>query len=265
MSRVWTLLVVLVLVGVCAWLPRVAAASESVELKAAFEPDELGASTTISMGFSINTPRGEVPSPLTGVDLRLPAGVLVGSSTLGLATCNATTLEERGVGGCSPDALMGYGSAVVGVPIGPEVVYELVNVTMLMASTVGGHTAVSFYADGASPVIAQLVFPALLLGDSGLFGTRINTTIPPIAVLPGAPGAALVHMQLAIGPRGLRYYRRTDGHIVAFSPKGFGVPARCPTGGFPFAADFTFADGATSTARSIAPCPVADRHSHKRN
>jgi hypothetical protein len=33
------------------------------------------------------------------------------------------------------------------------------------------------------------------------------------------------------------------------------VPSNCPVGGFPFAAEFTYADGSTSSALASAACP----------
>jgi hypothetical protein len=257
MARASVLVVLLVLAG--SLLTGSAGASQTATLNAGFEPNELGVSTTIVVGFWIKSPRGEVPSPLTGIELRLPAGVISATSTLGLATCEPTTLRERGLGGCSPNALMGRGNALVGVPVGPDIIYERIGLTMLMAPSADNHTAISFYAKGASPVIAQLLFPGFLLGDSGLFGTRLNATIPLISVLPGAPNAALVHMQLNIGPKGLTYYKRVDGTRVAYSPKGFGVPSKCPARGFSFAAVFAFADGSSTTATKTVRCPARTR------
>jgi hypothetical protein len=238
-----------------------ALASSTVVLSTKFEPNKLGANTTIDLGFDIKTPTGEMPSPLVAVGFRLPAGVVAASSTLGLATCTPATLLEHGVRGCSPESLMGRGSALVGVPIGPGILYERVDMTVLMAPLAGGHTALSFYAVGTSPVIAQLVFPGLLLGDSGAFGARLETIIPLIPGLPGSPDVTLVRMRSSIGSKGLTYYKRVHGTTVAYVPEGFIVPPRCPVGGFPFAASLTFANGHTVVATGTAPCPP---HLHTR-
>jgi hypothetical protein len=106
--------------------------------------------------------------------------------------------------------------------------------TVLMAPLAEGHTALSFYAAGTSPVIAQLVFPGLLLGDSGPFGARLETTIPLIPGLPDAPDVALVRMQASIGSKGLTYYKRVHGTTVA---------------------SLRFANGDTVIATHTAPCP----------
>jgi hypothetical protein len=244
------------------WLPSSAWASQTVRLSTSFNPDRLGADTTIMVDFTIRVPRGELPSPLVDIGLRLPAGIISDSNTLGLATCDPGTLIELGLGGCSPNALMGRGSALVGVPLGPSILLEPVDITILMGPPANGHTVMLFYAQGASPVIARLVFPGALLGDSGPFGARLNTTIPLIPGLPGAPDVALVSMRSSIGPKGLTYYKRVHGTAVAYVPNGFVVPASCPAGGFPFAASFTFEDGTSASTNSVAPCPRAGGRIH---
>ncbi len=233
-----------------------ALASSAVKLAAKFEPDQLGANSTILLEFAIATPAGETPSPLVGVSFQLPSGLGVSSSTLGAATCEPAALQEHGLGGCSSNSLMGSGSAMAGVPIGPGTLDEPVKLTILMAPAVNGHTAMSFYASGSSPVIAQLVFPALLLADSGPFGASLDTSIPLIAGLPGAPNVAILSMQASIGSSGLTYHKLVHGNVVSYVPKGFAVPLHCPVGGFPFAATFTFANGASESASSKAPCPL---------
>jgi hypothetical protein len=259
MIGVRRLLVALLALGV--WLPSGALASQTATLSPTrFEPDRLGASTTVTIGFRIATPSGETPSPLVDVELSLPAGVTAGFNTLGLASCSPATLQERGASGCSPDAFVGRGSALVEVPFGAGVLYESVKTAILMGPLVDGHTAMSFYASGTSPVIAHLVFPTLFLGNAAPFGALLNTSIPPIAGLPGAPDVALVSMQSSIGPKGLKYYKRVHGATVAFAPEGFDVPSTCPAGGFPFAARFTFDDGSTESATSTAPCPPRGGH-----
>jgi hypothetical protein len=104
-------------------------------------------------------------------------------------------------------------------------------------------------------VITQTIFQGSLLGAAGPFGAQIETSIPPLPTLPGSPDAALVSMQTQIGPRNLRYYRRVGGVTVAYTPEGFTLPLTCSRGGFPFAASFTFADGAREAASTSVPCP----------
>jgi hypothetical protein len=240
-----------------------AQASQRVQLRVGFSPDKLGASTTIMVGFKIATASGRVPSPLTNVNIRLPAGVSLSTSTLGLDVCDPAVLEGRGLSGCSPNALMGFGSALVEVPFGPVIAHENVSIAMLMGPPANGHTTMLFYVNGLSPVYAQLVFPGVLLPDSGPFGAHLDTAIPLTPSLPGAPNAAVVYLQSSLGPRNLIYYKRIHNRRIAYRPRGVTTPTTCPHGGFPFAAIFSFEDGTTTTATSTVACPPQPGSSHK--
>ena len=46
-----------------------------VNLHASFSLDRPKVSTTITFGFTITSPNGQVPSPLLSVDLHLPGGI----------------------------------------------------------------------------------------------------------------------------------------------------------------------------------------------
>jgi hypothetical protein len=70
---------------------------------------------------------------------------------------------------------------------------------------------------------------------------------------------SIVSVQTTIGPSHLTYYKHVHGRRVAFRPRGVSVPERCPHGGFPFAAEFTFQDGSTATGVTTVPCPPRQR------
>ncbi len=143
----------------CACLPASASAtSETATLHAAFTPDRLGASTTISFGFHIATSEGLAPPPLTSLDLRMPAGIDYATTTLGLAICQPAALEAKGVAGCPPNSRLGFGSAYVEVPFGADSGHELPEIQALMGPPHDGNLVVLFYANGQTPVEAHLVF-----------------------------------------------------------------------------------------------------------
>jgi len=72
---------------------------------------------------------------------------------------------------------------------------------------------------------------------------RLNTLpIPTVAL---EPDASILSWSLTIGRPGA-----ARGHAPAVS-----VPRRCPAGGFPFAADFAFADHTSARALARIPCP----------
>jgi hypothetical protein len=111
-----------------------------------------------------------------------------------------------------------------------------------------GYLHVLVYASGVFPVYAQVVLTGVLLPG------RLSVSVPPIPSLPAAPNVVVVQMRLTLGGA-LTYYEQVGGRSVAYHPAGVGLPARCPAGGFGFAATFAFVDGSRSNARTSVPCP----------
>ena len=235
--------------------PAAQATSEQASLHASFSPNRLSAPTTISFGFSLSTSEGAAPPPLTALKLRMPAGMNYTTTTLGLAICQPAALLEKGLKGCSPNSRLGYGSAFVEVPFGVGSGHEIPEIQALSGPSPNGNLVVLFYANGVFPVSAQLTFSGEVLPDSGSFGSQLATTVPPVSSVPGGPDVSILSVQTTIGPSHLTYYKHRHGHLVAFHPRGVSVPERCPRGGFPFAAEFTFQDQSHASAATAVPCP----------
>jgi hypothetical protein len=231
------------------------AAEPTASLSARLVPEHLGAGTTIEFGLTINPPPGEFPPALREIDLRYPANLGIETSGLGTATCRAATLETDGPPGCPKDSVVGYGSATVEVPFGTEILHETARATLFMAPLQHEDIGLLFYVNGESPVSAQLVFPGTVLPAPAPFGGDLATTVPLIASVPEAPDAAILALSMTLGPSGITYYEYAKHHKIAYRPRGILLPQRCPQGGFAFAANLTFADGALSQARTAVPCP----------
>ena len=242
-------------VVLCMCLTTAARGAQSVKLTATLTPERLGHGTTIGFGFQIAAPAGRVPPPLTELDLRYPSNFGITLSGLGLASCTTATLEVSGPGGCPPDSRMGFGSALAEIQFGPEIVQEPGDIAVLSGPVQNGHLALLFWANGLSPVNAQLVFPGLLLPAAPPFGGRVDVDVPLIPSLPQAPDVAIVSLNATIGPSHLTYYEELNGRIVAYKPTGILLPKRCPRSGFQFAASFAFLDGSHASARTVVPCP----------
>lgn len=246
------------LAAVC--LPAAGQAQQKVSLHASFSPDRLGASTTIGFSFHIVNTEGGLPSPLTHIDLRMPAGMNYLTSELGIASCDPAALVAKGLSGCPANSRLGSGSAFVEVPFGQAAGHEIPNIQALMGPPHEGNVVVLFYADGRAPVYAQLVFQAELLPPSGPFGEDLSTAIPLIPSVTNGPPVSIIDVDSTIGPSHLTYYKRVHGRRVGYKPQGIEVPSKCPKGGFPFVADFTFLDGTRTTAKAFVPCPSRRRH-----
>jgi hypothetical protein len=235
-----------------------AQASQGVTLTVALTPEHLGAGTTIEYGFRVRAPHGHEPSPLSSVELFYPAHIGLITSGLGLATCSSATLELLGPQACPAAALLGRGSALVEIPVGPAVIRESGEITTWMGPPRNGRLSLLFYAEGRGPVGAELIFPGLILDAQAPYGGRLVTQIPEIPTLPEASDAAVVQMQATIGPKGVTYYERRHHRRVAYAPNGIILPRSCPRGGFPFAAVFSFLDGSSASAKTAVPCPGHD-------
>lgn len=235
------------------------AANEQASLHASFSPNRLGAPTTISFSFHLSTSEGAAPPPLTTLDLHLPAGMNYTTTTLGLATCRSATLAAKGIAGCPANSRLGYGSALVEVPFGVGAGHEIPEIQAVAGPSPGGNLVVLFYANGLFPVYAQLAFSGEVLPDVGRFGSQLSANVPLVTSVPGGPDVSIVDVQTTIGPSHLTYYRRVHGRLQPFHPRGVAVPERCPAGGFPFAAQFTFQDATTASAETTVPCPPRRR------
>ncbi len=242
-----------------------AQAAQTATLKVAFSPYRLKVNTALTFAIHIGSTTGSTPLPVTSVSVRFPAGMGLSTSQLGLAVCELQVLRVMGVAGCSQEAVMGLGTAVMRMAVGSESLEVPIDLTLFMAPARGEHTALLVYAEGQSSVIAELAFPGLMLGDSGSFGTRIDLAIPPIATVPGDPAASLVSMRVTIDPRQLLYPERVHGKRVRYHPRGMAIPAVCPVGGFPFAANIHFENNTSVIATTTVACPSKTRSSETRS
>jgi hypothetical protein len=216
-------------------------------MRATFDPERLGAATTVSLVFQIGD-GGAEPPPLSSVELSYPPNLGFVTSGLGLAACSRETLEGPGPEACPPNSRMGYGRALVGIPVAPAFTSENVQLKVFAGPSADGYLHVLIYALGVTPVVAELVLSGVLRAG------HLDVTAPPIPSFPGAPFVSLVRMRLTLGGK-LTYYERVGSRTVAYHPVGVGLPRSCPPGGFPFAASFTFIDGSSSQARTLVSCP----------
>ena len=246
-------------VTACVTLPAAASARQAVKLNAALIPERLGQDTTISFGFRVAAPRGRVPPPLTSMQVSYPFALAVQLSELGIATCPAETLETFGPIGCPTNSVMGHGTAITEIQIGPSIIHETAHITIMRTIDRAGHVALLIYADGQSPVFAQIVFPGVLLSAPAPFGGRLEMNIPIVPSLPGAADVAVVQLHATLGPAGLTYHEHVNGHTINYQPRGIPLPSSCPHGGFKFAATFAFQNGSHSHATATVRCPRAGR------
>ncbi|HEY5193392.1 MAG TPA: hypothetical protein VIJ39_05905 [Solirubrobacteraceae bacterium] len=237
-----------------ACLAGAASATPSVQLHVGFAPDRRDTPTTIELSLQISGPANSILAPVTSLDLRLPAKMGLGSSTLGEATCEPAALADAGLAGCSANARIGFGSASAVVPVGSQLVHENASLDALVGPPAEDRVEVLFYVRALEPVFGALILPSVLEEDAAPYGQSLDTSVPLVEAWPEGPDLALETFSSSLGPKGLTYHREVDGRSIAYAPTGIRIPRLCPAGGYPFGAQLTFADGTHAAVAYHVPC-----------
>lgn len=232
-----------------------ARAATSASLTPSFVPDRLGArgAVTLSihykgelggaMGPSLTNPL--LPEPVRRLVVHFPAGM--GPDISNLRSCTSARLRAHGARGCPASTQMGSGQALTEIHPSTLSVTEDISLQAFIGPLRNGRSTLEVLGQGYSPLEERLVFTGEMLFGRAPYGEELVMTVPPIPTLPMEPAASMVAFTLTIGSPQSRSSSRGANTVI--------VPSRCPAGGFPFAAEFTYADGSTGSTRAAAPCP----------
>jgi hypothetical protein len=203
-------------------------------------PDRPGARSALSLTIGFANSITGIPAPVRRATLRFPAGLTL--EVPHLSSCSATRLQARGASGCPKDAALGRGHALVEAPVGSQTIAEGISLWVFLGPPRNIQPVVEILGQGYTPFDERIVLTGTMLGANGPYGEALALAIPPIPTLALEPEASIVTFSLAIGAaaRGANTVR---------------LPAHCPQGGFPFAAEFAYADGSSSSSLATAPCP----------
>jgi hypothetical protein len=221
-----------------------AAAGTSAAIAPSLSPNRLGAKATLT--FAIRYAGGEfgVPSPVRRSVLRFPAGLLLDIPSL--RSCAPARLRARGPNGCPAQSALGAGHALVEAHAGTQTIVEDVAMWAFLGPPQNLQPTFEILARGYTPLDKRVVLTGKVRGDRAPYGEDLVMSIPPISTLPLEPDASIVSFSLTIGAA--RRHRARGANAVV-------VPSSCPAGGFPFAAEFTYADGSGGSALATSPCP----------
>ncbi len=233
-----------ILLAACAALAAGARAETSATITPSLLPDKLGAKGALLLAVHNAGGEAGVPSPVRRAVLRLPAGL--GIDIPELRSCAIARLRARGPSGCPAPSEIGRGEALVEVHAGSQLITENISLWLFLGPLRNFEPTFEILGQGYTPFDERVVFTGTVLTDHAPYGEDLVMSIPPIPTLPLEPEASIVNMSLTIGADKPRHPRDTDTVIV---------PRSCPEGGFPFATEFTYLDGATATARATVPCP----------
>jgi hypothetical protein len=178
-------------------------------------------------GVTAQNPKGS-PPPISAVNVYLPKGVKLHPS--GFATCTEATLKNTGPRGCPKNSSASAIGSVLGeVTFGSERVPEQATLQAFFAP--GG--GLLFYTQGSSPVSLEVVSVGRYVRSSGKYSWELETLVPPVPTVPGAPLASASKIHLKAGAA----YRK-NGKVVPYGT----VPKKgeCPKGGFFGKTEITF-------------------------
>ena len=221
-----------------------AAASTSAVIAASLSPDRLAAKSTLTFTIRYADDEvGGVPSPVRRALLSFPAGLTLDIPQL--SACSAPRLRARGSSGCSSQSQLGGGHALVVAPLGSQTITEAISLSIFLGVPQNLQPTVEVLGQGLTPFDQQVLLSGATLSGRAPYGEELAISIPPIPTLPLEPDASMASISLVIG----------HAHASARNANAVLIPARCPQGGFPFAGEFTYADGSVSTATATVPCP----------
>lgn len=233
--------------------PPGAAAQTAATIAPSLSPDRLGATATLTLGVRYSGGPYGVPPSLRRSVLELPAGMELDIPQL--RACTAVQLRARGAAGCPPQAELGTGQVLAEVHAGSQILVEPVSLWMFLGPPRGLSPTFQVLGQGYSPLEKRIVLTGTVVHGAAPYGEELVVSLPPISTVQLEPDASVVSVSLSVGAR-QRPLRRLGNRVI--------VPSRCPAGGFPFAGEFTFADGSTSSAHATVPCPHASARRARR-
>jgi hypothetical protein len=221
------------------------ATTTTATVKPSFAPNKLGAPSALTVAIGYSGPAGNVPAAVRRAVVELPDGLGIFPPSRS-RSCSRATLQARGPQGCPAFAKVGSGSALLGAHLGTLNLHEGAALTAWEGPPQGSNPTLEIAGQGLSPLEERVVVTGVLLPDNPPYGEKLVMSIPPVPTLPTEPYASVLRLALTLGsPRAVN-----NG-----GAKLIRVPSRCPAGGFPFAASFTYADGSSGTASARVPCP----------
>jgi hypothetical protein len=223
---------------------RAAAAQTSETITPSLAPDRLRAKGALTLTIRYAGGDRGVPSPVRRSLFKLPAGLGLDIPTL--RSCGAARLRSRGASGCPRQAKIGSGQALVEALAGSQLITEHIALSIFLGPLRNFQPTFEVLGEGRTPLQKRVVFSGSVTPDHAPYGEELQLDIPPIPTLPLEPDASIAALTLTVGTR---------SHPPGHKANTVVVPTSCPVGGFPFAAETTYADRSTGDTLATAVCP----------
>lgn len=213
-------------------------------IRPSFSPDRLGAKAAFTFAVHFGGGELDVPSPVRRAVVHFPAGLTLDVPKL--RSCSRAQLQARGPHGCPAQSVIGTGHALADVHVGSSVESEEAAVSVFVGPPQGSNPTIEILGQGYSPLEERVVITATVLPDSPPYGEKLVMAVPAVPTIPLEPNASEVSFSVTVGGRAAKKHH---------NPNTVLLPTSCPAGGFPFAAEFSYENGSTSTSTATVPCP----------
>src|SRR5205807_1241482 len=171
-------------------------------------------------GGTPQNPAGGIP-PLSGVNFYLPKGTKLDTKDF-KTVCTEAILKNTGPSGCPKKSVASQiGSTLGEVTFGTTRVPE----ETTLQGFFGPGGGLLFFTHGASPVNLEIVSSGKYVRSSGKYSWELETLVPAVASVPGAPLASAKMIHIKVGAA-----IRRHGKVIPYGT----VPKKgeCPHGGF---------------------------------
>jgi hypothetical protein len=208
-------------------------------------PDRLGAegALRLTVNFGAGLPSG-IPLPVRRAVLRFPSGL--GIEIPHLRSCSIARLRKQGPNGCSSQSELGRGHALAEAMAGSQLITEDISLWLFLGPFHNLEPSFEILGQGITPFDERVVLTGTVVPDHPPYGEDLVLSAPPIPTVPLEPDASIASMSLTVGTNKSPHPNQANTIVV---------PSSCPTGGFPFAAEITYADGSSGSALANAACP----------
>jgi hypothetical protein len=183
----------------------------------------------------------------------LPAGLANSPEWPSTAGCSRTHLLADGARGCPAHSEIGTGSASLEWRQGTHARSETARLALFVGPTDGAYT-LQLLAEGRRPIRRRVVIRIGLEAISAPFSAGLEAPIPSIPTLPGGSEASIVSFALTVGRSTRPAASAGRAALARWGEMGLFVPKSCPAGGYPWVADFKYANGEAEEVSGGAPC-----------
>lgn len=200
------------------------------------------------LGADMGMSDGSTPSPVTNMHFAFTSGAKVHPEAF--KVCQPQVLEQKGPSGCPSGSKIGSGTAMA-VALGADFPAD---VTVFNGPKKGHDRQILVFARAIETVTVAMT--GTLRTTHGRYGYELDLPVPPIHTVGGSDNdASITAFDVKVGAWGRKTVRRHH-HRRTVKVPFVEAPKSCRAPGWPFAAEFTYADGAKGSSSATISCTL---------